>query len=77
MALEPHTTIEPTGPEGAIILTDAQVAELSTAKTPPVVVTIGERSARLRVARMGGVICIGMSKAVRAQLGVEATGWMP
>lgn len=62
MALEPHTTIEPTGPEGAIILTDAQVAELSTAKTPPVVVTIGERSARLRVARMGGAICIGMSK---------------
>lgn len=48
-----------------------QVAELSTAKTPPVVVTIGERSARLRVARMGGAICIGMSKAARAQLGVE------
>lgn len=71
MALELHTTIEPTGPAGAIILTDAQVAELSTAKTPPVVVTIGERSARLRVARMGGVICIGMSKAARAQLGVE------
>ncbi|WP_237268408.1 DUF1905 domain-containing protein [Tessaracoccus flavescens] len=75
--MEPHTTIEPTAPEGAIILTDAQVAELSTAKTPPVVVTIGERSARLRVARMRGVLCIGMSKAVRAQLGVEATGWMP
>ena len=71
MALELHTTIEPTGPAGPIILTDAQVAELSTAKTPPVVVTIGERSARLRVARMGGVICIGMSKAARAQLGVE------
>lgn len=71
MALELHTTIEPTGPAGAIILTDAQVAELSTAKTPPVVVTIGERSARLRVARMGGVICIGMSKAARAQLGDE------
>ena len=53
------------------------MTELSTRKTPPVVVTIAGRSARLRVARMGGVICIGMSKAVRAQLGVEATGWMP
>lgn len=71
MTLTLHTTIEPTGPAGAIILTEAQVAQLSAAKTPPVVVTIGGRSARLRVARMGGVSCIGLSKAARALLGVE------
>ncbi len=71
MTLELHTTIEPVGPAAAIMLTDAQVAELSTRKTPPVVVTIAGRSARLRVARMGEVICIGLSKAARAELGVQ------
>jgi len=71
MSLTLRTTITPTGPAGAILLTDAQVAQLSTAKTPPVVVTIGGRSARLRVARMGGVSCIGLSRAARAELGVE------
>lgn len=71
MTLELHTTIEPVGPAAAIMLTDAQVAELSTRKTPPVVVTIAGRSARLRVARMGEVICIGLRKAARAELGVE------
>ena len=43
------TTIEPYGPAAAIMLTDEQAASLSSAKTPPVIVTVEERSARLRV----------------------------
>lgn len=70
MSLELRTTIEPVGPAAAIMLTEAQVARLSMRKTPPVVVTIGGRSARLRVARMGDVICIGLSKAARSDLGI-------
>ncbi|MEJ1087819.1 YdeI/OmpD-associated family protein [Microbacterium sp. Mu-80] len=66
-----HTVLEPMGPAGAIVLDDDQVASLSTAKTFPVVVTIGERTARLRLARMGGKNLIGFSKAVRAEMGVE------
>ena len=66
-----HTVLQPTGPAGAIVLDDDQVAALSTAKAFPVVVTIGDRTARLRLARMGGKNLIGFSKAVRAELGVE------
>lgn len=66
-----HTVLEPMGPAGAIVLDDEQVAALSSAKAFPVVVTIGERSARLRLARMGGKNLIGFSKAVRAEMGVE------
>lgn len=69
--LELTTTLVPSGPACSILLTDEQVAELSDRKNPPVVVTIGDRSARLRVARMGGENCIGLSKAARADLGVE------
>lgn len=65
------TTLEPFGPACAIFLTDEQVAELASVKNPPVVVAVGERSERLRVARMGGRNCIGLSKAARAALGVE------
>lgn len=68
--LELSTTLVPFGPACAILLTDEQVAALSERKNPPVVVTIGDRSARLRVARMGGENCIGLSKAARAELGV-------
>ena len=59
------TTIEATGPAASIPLTEQQATELSTAKTPPVLVTIGDASARLRVTRMGGPACIGVSKAAR------------
>lgn len=34
-------------------------------------VEIGDRSARLRLAVMGGLNCIGLSKAARADLGVD------
>lgn len=66
-----HTVLEPMGPAGAIVLDDEQVAVLSDAKAFPVVVTIGDRRARLRLARMGGKNLIGFSKAARAEMGVE------
>lgn len=66
-----HTVLEPMGPAGAIVLDDEQVAALSDAKAFPVVVTIDERTARLRLARMGGKNLIGFSKAARAELGVK------
>ena len=66
------TVLEPRGPAGAIVLTDEQVAALGGgAKTFPVVVTIGDRSVALRLARMGGESLIGFSKAARAEAGVE------
>lgn len=66
-----HTVLEPMGPARAIVLDDEQVAALSDAKAFSVVVTIGDRSARLRLARMGGKNLIGFSKAVRAEMGVD------
>lgn len=69
--LRVHTTLEGRGPAAAIILSDEQVASFGAGKTFPVAVTIGGRTARLRVARMGGQNMIGFSRAVRADLGVE------
>ncbi|WP_311877968.1 YdeI/OmpD-associated family protein [Microbacterium forte] len=69
--LRVHTTLEGRGPAAAIILSDEQIASFGAGKTFPVAVTIGGRTARLRVARMGGQNMIGFSKAVRADLGVE------
>lgn len=66
-----RTRIDPRGPAGALLLTDAQVAELAAGKRAPVAVTIGGRQARLRLAVMGGENMIGLSKANRALLGVE------
>lgn len=65
------TTLEPRGPAAAIVLTDEQVAGLGSAKAFPVVVTIGATTARLRLARMGGENLVGLSRAARAELGVE------
>ena len=69
--LRAHKILQPMGPAGAIVLDDDEVALLSTAKAFPVVVAIGSRTARLRLARMGGQNLIGFSKAVRAEMGVE------
>lgn len=71
MTLTLQTTLAARGPAAAIVLTDDQVAELGTARTAPVTVTIAGRTARLRLARMGGENLIGMSKAARAQLQVQ------
>lgn len=69
--LEITTTLEPSGPATALILTDEQVEELGGGKRAAVRVTVEGRSARLRLAVMGGENCIGLSKASRAELGVE------
>lgn len=70
-ALNLHTVLERRGPAAAIVLSDEQVASLGSGKAVPVVVSFGERSIRLRLARMGGQNLIGFSKAARADAGVE------
>lgn len=65
------TTLEPFGPACAVILTDEQVTQLGGGKRAAVLVTIDGKTAPLRLAVMGGKNCIGLSKAARAQLGVE------
>lgn len=67
-----HTVLYSRGPAAAIVLTDEQVASFGAGKAFPVVVTIGGRTARLRLSRMGGQNLIGMSKAARAELHIEA-----
>lgn len=71
MTLRVSTVLEPFGPATAIELTDAQVDELGGGKRAAVVVGIGDRTARVRLAVMDGRNVIGLSKAVRAQLGVD------
>ena len=69
-ALEITRPLEPFGPAAALILTDDEVGELGGGRRAAVRVTVGERSARLRLAVMGGQNCIGLSKTARAALGV-------
>jgi len=71
MSLHVRTRLEPQGPATAIELSDAQVEALGGGKRAAVRVTVGDRSARLRLAVMGGKNLIGLSKANRAALGVE------
>lgn len=66
-----HTILPAGGPATAIVLTDEQVESFGAGKAFPVAVTIGDRTARLRLSRMGGRNLIGLSKASRAELGVE------
>lgn len=71
MTLHVRTTLPANGPARAIELTEAQVDELGGGKRAAVVVRIGDREARLRLGVMGGKNLIGLSKAARAELGVE------
>ena len=71
VTLRIRTVLAPQGPATAIELTDAQVDELGGGKRAAVRVTIGDRTARLRLGVMGGRNLIGLSKAARAELGVE------
>jgi hypothetical protein len=73
MSLEVSTVLEPQGPATAIELSDAQVEALGGGRRAPVRVTIGDRAARLRLARMSGKNLIGLSKAARAELGDSVT----
>ena len=66
-----HTVLTGRGPAAAILLSDEQVASFGAGKAFPVAVTVGGRTARLRVARMGGENMIGFTKAVRTDLGLE------
>lgn len=70
MALTITATLTPVGPATALKLSDDQVEQLGGGKRAAVVVTIGDRRARLRLAPMGGENLIGLSKATRADLGV-------
>lgn len=69
--LELKRVLEPRGPAGALVLTDHEVEVLGGGKRAAVLVRVGEREARLRLAVMGEENLIGMSKAARAELGVE------
>ncbi|MEP9385432.1 YdeI/OmpD-associated family protein [Nocardioides sp. KR10-350] len=67
------TTLQKRGPAAAVVLDDDQVATVGEgAKTFPVVAAINGHAVRLRVARMGGEFLMGLNKAVRAEVGVEA-----
>lgn len=66
-----RTTIVQQGPAASIPLTEQQVSSLGGARNAPVSVTIGERTARLRIGQMGGESMIGLSKAARDELGIE------
>ena len=71
MTLRIRTVLAPFGPATAIELTDEQVAELGGGKRAAVVVGIGDRTARVRLAVMDGRNVIGLSKAARGELGVD------
>ncbi len=71
MTLQITTVLEPHGPATALELSDAQVTELGGGKRAAVRVTIGAATVRLRLGLMGGRNLIGLSKAARAELGVE------
>lgn len=69
--LETTQVLEPSGPAAALVLTDEQVEQLGGGKRAAVRVTVAGRTATLRLAVMGGRNLIGLSKAARAELGVD------
>jgi hypothetical protein len=70
-----QTTLQPRGPAAAIVLSDEQVQALgTTAKTPPIRVTINGHTFAGRVGRMGGENLVGLSKAVREACGGVQAG---
>src|SRR4051812_39387326 len=58
------------GPAAAFVLTEEQVDAIGGGKRAALRVTIGNRSARLRLAVMGGQNLVGLSKSARADLGI-------
>lgn len=71
MSLTITQTLQPQGPATALVLTDAEVEQLSGGRRAALLVRIGDRQARLRLAVMGGRNLIGLSRAARAELGVD------
>ena len=66
--------VQAKGPAAAFVLTDEQVELLGGGKRAAVRVSVGDRSARLRLAVMGGENLVGLSKAARADLGIVIGG---
>jgi hypothetical protein len=68
-----RTRLHPRGPAAAVVLDDAQVAEVGEgARRFPVVATINGYSWRTSVARMGGEFLLGLNREVREAAGVQA-----
>src|ERR1700759_834323 len=67
------TTLIPHGPATAIVLDDAQAAQVGEgAKRFPVVATVNGYTWRTSVARMGGEFLVGLPREVREGAGVTA-----
>ena len=65
--------LQPRGPAAAVVLDDAQVAEVGEgARRFPVVATVNGYTWRTSVARMGGEFLVGLSQEVRQGAGVQA-----
>lgn len=61
-------TLEPMGPAGGFIFTDDEVVAMGEgAKVFPVLVTVNGHDLPLRLARMGGVNCVGIRQELRKQ----------
>lgn len=71
-ALRLETTLQPRGPAAAIVLTEEQAAAIGEgAKAFPVVASIGDKTVRGRVSRMGTEYLFGFSRAAREAAGLE------
>src|SRR3954452_21782812 len=68
-----RTQLQKRGPAAAVVLDDAQVAEVGGgAKRFPVVATVNGYTWRTSVARMGGEFLVGLNREVREGAGVGA-----
>ncbi len=71
--IEFRAPLQPRGPAAAVVLDDAQVAEVGEgARRFPVVATVNGYTWRTSVARMGGEFLVGLSREVRQGAGVAA-----
>jgi hypothetical protein len=67
------TRLEPRGPAAAVVLNEAQVADVGEgARRFPVVATVNGYTWRTSVVRMGGEFLVGLSREVRQGAGAEA-----
>ena len=67
------TQLQARGPAAAVVLDDAQVAEVGEgARRFPVAATVNGYTWRTSVARMKGEFLVGLSREVRQNAGVEA-----
>ena len=71
-AIEFRRTLVPRGPAAAVVLDEAQVAELGEGKKRfPVRATVERHTWRTVVTRMRGEYLLGLSRAIRESAGVE------